>query len=86
MSKHSRNRLVGEQLGQGRKIDEIIADMNMVAEGVNTTAAVIELARRHDVEMPISEQLYAVLYEGRAAADASRGLQTGKVGHERDSG
>jgi len=86
MSPHSRNRQVGEQLGQGRKIDEIIADMNMVAEGVKTTAAVIELAKRHDVEMPISEEMYAVLYEGREAADAYRGLQDRKAGHERDSG
>lgn len=86
MSPQSRNRLVGEQLGRGRKIEEITADMNMVAEGVKTTASVVELARRHGVEMPISEEMYAVLYEGRAAAEAYRGLQRRKAGHERDSG
>ena len=86
MSRHSRNRMVGEQLGQGRKIEEITADMNMVAEGVKTTATVMELARRYEIEMPISEEMYAVLYEGRAAADAYRGLQQRKAGHERDSG
>ena len=86
MSPQSRNRLVGEQLGLGRKIEDIIADMNMVAEGVKTTASVVELAGRHDVEMPIAEEMYAVLYEGRAAAEAYRGLQQRKAGHERDSG
>ena len=86
MSPQSRNRLVGEQLGQGRKIDEIIADMNMVAEGVKTTASVVELAGRHGVEMPIAEEMYAVLYQGRAAADAYRGLQRRKARHERESG
>jgi len=86
MSRQSRNRLVGEQLGQGRKIDEIIADMNMVAEGVKTAASVVELAGQHGVEMPIAEEIYAVLYQGRAAADAYRGLQQRKAGHERESG
>jgi glycerol-3-phosphate dehydrogenase (NAD(P)+) len=86
MSPHSRNRRVGEQLGQGRKIGEIVAEMNMVAEGVKTTAVVSELARRHGVEMPIAEEMYAVLYEGRDAPEAYRGLRTRKAGHERDSG
>ena len=86
MSPQSRNRLVGEQLGQGRKIDEIIADMSMVAEGVKTAASVVELAGQHGIEMPIAEEIYAVLYQGRAAADAYRGLQQRKAGHERDSG
>ncbi len=86
MSPQSRNRLVGEQLGQGRKIEEIIDDMNMVAEGVKTAASVVELAGQHGVEMPIAEEIYAVLYQGRAAADAYRGLQQRKAGHERESG
>jgi glycerol-3-phosphate dehydrogenase (NAD(P)+) len=86
MSPQSRNRLVGEQLGQGRKIEEILADMDNVAEGVKTAASVVELAGQHGIEMPISEEIYAVLYQGRAAADAYRGLQQRKAGHERDSG
>jgi glycerol-3-phosphate dehydrogenase (NAD(P)+) len=68
-STHSRNRTVGVQLGQGRTIDDIVADMKMVAEGVKSTAAVLELARRHRVEMPIAEQVGAVLYEGKRAED-----------------
>jgi glycerol-3-phosphate dehydrogenase (NAD(P)+) len=86
MSPQSRNRMVGEQLGRGRRIEDITAEMNMVAEGVKTAATIRELALRHSVEMPISEEMYAVLYEGRAAADAYRGLHQRKAGHERDSG
>jgi glycerol-3-phosphate dehydrogenase (NAD(P)+) len=86
MSPHSRNRLVGERLGRGEKIDAIIDDMDMVAEGVKTARVVIDLARRHGIEMPISEEMHAVLYEGREASVAYRGLQRRKAGHERDSG
>lgn len=64
-SEKSRNRTVGVALGQGRALDEIVAEMKMVAEGVKSTAAVLELAAKHGVEMPIAEQVGAVLYEGR---------------------
>ena len=68
-STQSRNRTVGVQLGKGRELDDVVAEMNMVAEGVKSTAAVLELARRHRVEMPIAEQVGAVLYEGKRAED-----------------
>jgi glycerol-3-phosphate dehydrogenase (NAD(P)+) len=68
-SPKSRNRTVGVELGRGRSLDEITADMRMVAEGVKSTRAVLELARRHGVEMPIAEQVGAVLYEGRKPLD-----------------
>jgi glycerol-3-phosphate dehydrogenase (NAD(P)+) len=64
-SDKSRNRTVGVALGQGRALEEIVAEMKMVAEGVKTTEAVLELAGRRGVEMPIAEQVGAVLYEGR---------------------
>src|SRR5437764_3513099 len=70
ISRQSRNRHVGEELGKGRPIDEITAEMNMVAEGVKTSRAVIDLAGRLDVEMPIAEQVVGVLYGGSTAADA----------------
>jgi glycerol-3-phosphate dehydrogenase (NAD(P)+) len=70
----SRNRNVGEQLANGRTLDEIIADMNMVAEGVKTSRAVMELAERHRVEMPIAQEVYAVVNEGRTPQEAFRGL------------
>lgn len=68
-STQSRNRTVGVQLGQGRQLDDIVADMKMVAEGVKTTGAVLELAARAGVEMPIAALVGAVLYEGKQAAE-----------------
>jgi glycerol-3-phosphate dehydrogenase (NAD(P)+) len=62
MSPLSRNHKVGFGLGQGRKLDEIIEEMNMVAEGVKSTKGILEIATRHDVEMPIAEQVGTVLY------------------------
>jgi glycerol-3-phosphate dehydrogenase (NAD(P)+) len=69
ISRQSRNRYVGEELGKGRSIEDITAEMNMVAEGVKTSRAVVDLAARHGIEMPIAEQVVAVLYEGKKAAD-----------------
>jgi glycerol-3-phosphate dehydrogenase (NAD(P)+) len=68
-SPQSRNRHVGVELGRGRTLDEIIAEMNMVAEGVKTTAAVLDLAAREKVEMPLAEFVGRVLYEGARPAD-----------------
>jgi glycerol-3-phosphate dehydrogenase (NAD(P)+) len=73
----SRNRSVGEQLGRGRKLPEIIAGMHgMVAEGVLTTNAAVGLARRHGVEMPITEKMYEVLHEGKPPHEAIHDLMT----------
>ncbi len=69
-SRQSRNNMVGFQLGQGRKIDEIVNEMKMVAEGVKSSPSVLALAGRHQVEMPITEQVVAVCQEGRPAAEA----------------
>jgi glycerol-3-phosphate dehydrogenase (NAD(P)+) len=68
-SPQSRNRSVGVALGEGRSLDDIVAEMNMVAEGVKSTSAVLELARRHEVEMPVAEFVGRVLYEGAKPAD-----------------
>ena len=73
-SPQSRNRAVGEQLGRGRTIDEVIADMQQVAEGVKACAVARELAVELAVDMPITEEVHAVCHEGRSAADAYRGL------------
>ena len=84
-SEKSRNRFVGEQLGLGKTIDEIIADMNQVAEGVKTSAVVMELAERHGIEMPIAQEVHGVLYEGRTAEDAYAGLTRRIPGAEDDA-
>jgi glycerol-3-phosphate dehydrogenase (NAD(P)+) len=70
----SRNRAVGVEMGRGRELQEILSTTRMVAEGVVTTAATRELARRAGIEMPITEQMYSVLYEGRSPRDAMREL------------
>ena len=68
-SDQSRNRRVGVELGRGRTLDDVVAEMNMVAEGVKSTGAVLELAATHSVDMPIAAMVGAVLYEGRRPAD-----------------
>ena len=83
-SRHSRNRHVGEELGKGRTIDEIIESMSQVAEGVKTSRTVIELGAKHGVDLPISREVYGVLYEGRTAMDAYRGLVRREPGAEAD--
>lgn len=68
-SPQSRNRHVGVELGKGRSLDEIVSEMNMVAEGVKSTLAVLELAKRYEVEMPLASFVGRVLYEGAQPAD-----------------
>ncbi|MEA2900836.1 MAG: glycerol-3-phosphate dehydrogenase [Actinomycetota bacterium] len=68
-SRHSRNRWVGEQLSRGRSLADIVAGTRMVAEGVRTSAAVVDLAARVGVEMPIAEQVVAVLHHGQPPAE-----------------
>lgn len=65
MSRHSRNRYLGEQIGRGRTLQDIESEMNMVAEGVATTRSVRSLAEKYHVEMPITEAVYALLFENR---------------------
>lgn len=73
----SRNRSVGVALGQGQPLQQIIAGMHgMVAEGVLTTNAAIGLAKKYGVEMPITQQMYAILHDGKSARDAIRELMT----------
>ena len=74
ISRQSRNRYVGEQLGKGRTIDEVVAEMKMVAEGVKTSKVVVEVAEQYGVEMPIATEIYHVVHEGMPATEAYRGL------------
>jgi glycerol-3-phosphate dehydrogenase (NAD(P)+) len=70
ISRHSRNRYVGEQIAAGRPLDDILSSMVMVAEGVRTTTSAVELARRERIEMPIAEQMKLVLFEGKNPREA----------------
>jgi glycerol-3-phosphate dehydrogenase (NAD(P)+) len=76
VSPEGRNRTVGEQLGKGRKLDVILEQMPSVAEGVPTTKAVMALAERHHVEMPITAAVHAVLFEGRDVIQALTDLMS----------
>jgi glycerol-3-phosphate dehydrogenase (NAD(P)+) len=70
----SRNRFVGTELGKGRKLDEILAGMTMVAEGVSTCRAAYQLALRHGVDLPIVSKMYEVLYRAKSPREAIREL------------
>jgi glycerol-3-phosphate dehydrogenase (NAD(P)+) len=83
VSPEGRNRTVGEQIGKGRSLDDILGHMESVAEGVPTTRAVAELARRHDVDMPITEAVHAVLFEGKDVLHALTDLMTREPKPER---
>ena len=85
ISPHSRNRHVGEQLGQGRKLADVMGEMSMVAEGVKTAVTARELARRHDVPMPVCDEIYKVVQGRKSAERAYAGLRV-RPGHERDPG
>jgi glycerol-3-phosphate dehydrogenase (NAD(P)+) len=82
ISTRSRNRYVGVQLAMGRTIDDIVTEMQQVAEGVKSVPVVRELAHRYGVEMPITEGMYEVIVHGRPAVDAYRDLMRRKVGRE----
>jgi len=78
----SRNRRVGEELGKGKKIDEVLAGMNQVAEGVKTVSVVMEMAAERGLNMPIAAEVHGVVNLGRTAGDAYRGLLRTTPGHE----
>lgn len=81
-SKHSRNRLLGEKIGLGKSLEQALAEMTMVAEGVNTTKSVHHLAKARNVEMPIVNEVYSILFENKPPRDSIRDLMTRQVGAE----
>ncbi len=85
-SSKSRNHHVGFQLGRGKSLEEIVGEMNEVAEGEKTAKVVMELAKEYTIDMPISKEIYKVLYEGNTVNDAFRGLLKHEVGSEKEPG
>jgi glycerol-3-phosphate dehydrogenase (NAD(P)+) len=73
-SKHSRNRLLGEKIGQGKSVEQALSEMTMVAEGLPTTRSAQQLADRHGLDLPIIHALHSCLFEGKTAHDAVREL------------
>lgn len=78
----SRNYTVGTKLGEGKSLDEILDEMHMVAEGVKTAKAVHALAKEHNVDMPISETVFEILYEGKAPIEAVKELLSRTITNE----
>jgi glycerol-3-phosphate dehydrogenase (NAD(P)+) len=78
----SRNRTVGYKLGEGIKLKDVLSEMKMVAEGVNTTRAVYKLSQKYGVEMPITEQVYRLLYENKEPKDVVKDLMSRELKDE----
>jgi len=81
-SKHSRNRYVGEMIGKGQILSQILANMKMVAEGVETTISANELSKLHNVDMPIIQKVYQILFEDLNPNIAIHQLMTRSAKHE----
>lgn len=82
-SMHSRNRRAGILLGEGKTLKETLDSVHMVVEGVNTATAAYNLSKKYNVEMPITEQAYQILFEDKNAREAVNSLMTRERGHER---
>jgi glycerol-3-phosphate dehydrogenase (NAD(P)+) len=76
LSRHSRNRYVGEEIGKGKTLDEILGSMKMVAEGVNTTRSAVQLSEKHNIPMPITLEVYNVLFDGKNPLNAVSDLMS----------
>lgn len=83
-SPQSRNRTVGAAIGAGKTIEQVVAEMDMVAEGVKTSRAVVDLARRVGLDLPIAEAVAGVCHEGWTATDALESLLARDTGYEQD--
>jgi glycerol-3-phosphate dehydrogenase (NAD(P)+) len=84
-SHHSRNRLLGEKIGKGASLEQALNEMVMVAEGVKTSHAAVELARKAKVEVPITEEVFKVLFERKNAREAVKSLLSRTAKPETDA-
>jgi len=76
LSKHSRNRYVGEEIGRGRSLQDVTDNMDMIAEGVNTCRAIPRIIEKYDIEMPIANSVYGILFENKNPLEAVKDLMT----------
>ncbi len=76
MSRHSRNRYVGEQIGAGKKLNEVLKSMDMIAEGVETSRSASQLSKQLGVETPITDEVYKILFEDKDPVKATTDLMT----------
>ena len=82
MSKHSRNRYVGEEIGKGRTLQAVLDEMVMVAEGVATCQSSVDLAKKHNVDLAIFTEVHRVLFEGKNSKQAMEELMTREIKRE----
>lgn len=82
LSKHSRNRFVGEKIGRGKSLDNVTENMKMVAEGVNTCKAIPDLVDKYEIEMPISQSIHDILFNKKDPLKVVKELMTRKLGPE----
>ena len=82
LSKHSRNRFVGEKIGRGESLDKVTENMKMVAEGVNTCKAIPDLVDKYEIEMPISQSIHDILFNKKDPLKVVKELMTRKLGSE----
>jgi glycerol-3-phosphate dehydrogenase (NAD(P)+) len=82
MSRHSRNRFVGEEIGKGKKLKEIIDSMKMIAEGIETTQSVFDMSVKNQIEMPIVHQVHKILFEDKDPKKATEELMTREAKEE----
>ena len=82
LSKHSRNRFVGEKIGRGESLDKVTENMKMVAEGVNTCKAIPDLVDKYEIEMPISQSIHDILFNKKDPLKVVKELMTRKLGPE----
>jgi glycerol-3-phosphate dehydrogenase (NAD(P)+) len=83
-SKHSRNRYVGEKIGMGMKLKEVLGSMSAVAEGVATSKSATQLAMKHNIETPITFEVYKILFEDKDAVKACSDLMTREMKAENE--
>jgi len=76
MSRHSRNRYVGEQIGAGKKLKDVLKSMDMIAEGVETSRSASMLSKQHNVETPITDEVYKILFKDKDPVKATTDLMT----------
>jgi len=82
LSNHSRNRFVGEKIGEGQSLEKVTDNMKMVAEGINTCKAIPDLVDKYDIEMPISQSIYDILFNKKDPLKVVKELMTRKLGPE----
>ena len=82
LSNHSRNRFVGEKIGRGESLEKVTDNMKMVAEGINTCKAIPDLVNKYDIEMPISQSIYDILFNKKNPQKVVKELMTRKLGPE----